>query len=40
MQVVSADKKFTDMSGNHLSSDDIFIAIGMSLLEKEKQHLD
>ena len=40
MHVVSAGKKFTVMSGNHLSSDDIFIAAGMSLLENEKQHLE
>jgi hypothetical protein len=39
MNASTAGKKFTIMGGNHLISDDIFIAAEMSLRQKEKQHL-
>ena len=39
MNASTAGKKFTVMGGNHLTSDDIFIAAEMSLRIKEKQRL-
>ena len=39
MNASTAGKKFTIMGGNHLTSDDIFIAAEMSLRIKEKDRL-
>ena len=39
MNASTAGKKFTIMGGNHLTSNDIFIAAEMSLRIKEKQRL-
>jgi hypothetical protein len=39
MNATTACKKFTIMGGNHLTSDEIFIAAEMSLRIKEKQRL-
>jgi hypothetical protein len=40
MKVATVCKKFSDMDGIHLTSDDIIIAPEMALWEKEKQHLE
>ncbi len=39
MNVLTAGKKFTVMGGNHLTSDDIFIAAEMSFRQKEREPL-
>ena len=40
MKAATAGKRFTVMGGNHLTSDDIFIAAEMSMREKEKHRLE
>ncbi len=40
MKAATAGKKFTVMGGNHLTSDNIFIAAEMSIWEKEKHRLE